>query len=365
MFITLEGPEGSGKTTAVESAVKRLQELGYEIVRTREPGGTPIAEQIRNVILDKANTAMDPRTEALLYAASRRQHLVEKVWPAIKEGKIVVCDRYLDSSLAYQGGARGLGVDNILNINLFATENTWPDLTLLFDIDPKIGLERIIILSAAGDKGVAFHVAALVDHERRHSDTALRAGDGARAASIDYSNLHVSIQSVNALAEFLPAVNFFTEAQSLFVGVTAIIHQHFFAGICIGALCRLGCGKLFVERFQLRLQSCHARLCHAEHILLRHAPHLRKYIGKGARIAFGIAQHRTALTAVIRTHRKHVTVDCDLAGICSGMGIACSRQNRHQAHQAKNCRARKKIAEQNLTQKLFHFLPLISQLCGA
>ena len=86
---------------------------------------------------------MDPRTEALLYAASRRQHLVEKVWPAIKEGKIVICDRYLDSSLAYQGGARGLGVDNILNVNLFATENTWPDLTLLFDLDPKIGLERI------------------------------------------------------------------------------------------------------------------------------------------------------------------------------------------------------------------------------
>lgn len=143
MFITLEGPEGSGKTTAVETAVKRLTEMGYQIVRTREPGGTPIAEQIRNVILDKANTAMDGRTEALLYAASRRQHLVEKVWPAIKEGKIVICDRYLDSSLAYQGGARGLGVDEILKINLFATENTWPDLTLLFDIDPKIGLERI------------------------------------------------------------------------------------------------------------------------------------------------------------------------------------------------------------------------------
>ena len=143
MFITLEGPEGSGKTTAVESAVKSLIEMGYEIVRTREPGGTPIAEEIRNVILDKANVNMDPRTEALLYAASRRQHLVEKVWPALKEGKIVICDRYLDSSLAYQGGARGLGVDNILNINLFATENTWPDLTLLFDIDPEIGLARI------------------------------------------------------------------------------------------------------------------------------------------------------------------------------------------------------------------------------
>lgn len=143
MFITLEGPEGSGKTTAVEAAVNKLIEMGYQIVRTREPGGTPIAEQIRNVILDKENTKMDPRTEALLYAASRRQHLVEKVWPALKEGKIVICDRYLDSSLAYQGGARGLGVDNILNINLFATENTWPDLTLLFDIDPKLGLERI------------------------------------------------------------------------------------------------------------------------------------------------------------------------------------------------------------------------------
>ena len=143
MFITLEGPEGSGKTTAVEAAVKKLEEMGYQIVRTREPGGTPIAEQIRNVILDKGNTAMDSRTEALLYAASRRQHLVEKVWPALKEGKIVICDRYLDSSLAYQGGARGLGIDNVLNVNLFATENTWPDLTLLFDIKPEIGLARI------------------------------------------------------------------------------------------------------------------------------------------------------------------------------------------------------------------------------
>ena len=151
MFITLEGPEGSGKTTAVEAAVKKLEEMGYQIVRTREPGGTPIAEQIRNVILDKGNTAMDPRTEALLYAASRRQHLVEKVWPALKEGKIVICDRYLDSSLAYQGGARGLGVENILNVNLFATENTWPDLTLLFDIKPEVGLARI---SANADREV-------------------------------------------------------------------------------------------------------------------------------------------------------------------------------------------------------------------
>ena len=117
--------------------------MGYQIVRTREPGGTVIAEQIRNVILDKSNTAMDSRTEALLYAASRRQHLVEKIWPALKDGKIVICDRYLDSSLAYQGGARGLGIEEVLKVNLFATENTWPDLTLLFDVDPEIGLSRI------------------------------------------------------------------------------------------------------------------------------------------------------------------------------------------------------------------------------
>lgn len=143
MFITFEGPEGSGKTTISNIIVNKLEKLGYKVVQTREPGGTPIAEAIRNVILDKKNTELDPRAEALLYAASRRQHLVEKVWPAIKEGKIVVCDRFLDSSLAYQGGARNLGIENILNVNMFATEGTFPDITLLFDIAPEDGLKRI------------------------------------------------------------------------------------------------------------------------------------------------------------------------------------------------------------------------------
>lgn len=143
MFITFEGPEGSGKTTVSNIIEKRLEEIGYQVVHTREPGGTSIAEQIRNIILDKANTMLDARAEALLYAASRRQHLVEKVWPALKEGKIVICDRYIDSSLAYQGGARHLGVENVLNINMFATEGTFPDMTLLFDIKPEDGLHRI------------------------------------------------------------------------------------------------------------------------------------------------------------------------------------------------------------------------------
>jgi dTMP kinase len=143
MFITFEGGEGAGKSTAIKRIVEKLTSEGYEIVLTREPGGTPIAEEIRNVILDKKNTAMDPRTEALLYAASRRQHLVEKVIPALKEGKLVLCDRFIDSSLAYQGGARGIGIDNVYNMNLFATEGMLPDLTILFDIKPEEGLARI------------------------------------------------------------------------------------------------------------------------------------------------------------------------------------------------------------------------------
>lgn len=143
MFVTIEGPEGSGKSSVTKEVVKRLEEEGFEVVLTREPGGTPIAEQIRNVILDKANTAMDPMTEAMLYAASRRQHLVEKVWPLSKEGKIIISDRFLDSSLAYQGGARGLGIDKILALNQYATDGYYPELTLLFDVDPRIGLARI------------------------------------------------------------------------------------------------------------------------------------------------------------------------------------------------------------------------------
>jgi len=143
MFITLEGPEGSGKTSVTKILIAELTKRGYDVLFTREPGGTPIAEQIRDIILDKKNTLLDTRAEALLYAASRRQHLKEKVWPALKEGKIVICDRFLDSSLAYQGGARGLGVNEVLNINLFATEGSFPDLTLLFDVDPEIGLQRI------------------------------------------------------------------------------------------------------------------------------------------------------------------------------------------------------------------------------
>ena len=142
-FITFEGPDGSGKTTVSTAVTQKLQEAGYDTVYTREPGGIDIAEQIRSVILDPANTAMDSKTEALLYAAARRQHLVEKVLPALAEGKVVICDRFVDSSLAYQGVGRGLGMDEVLSINEFAIEGHTPDKTLYLDIDPQTGLDRI------------------------------------------------------------------------------------------------------------------------------------------------------------------------------------------------------------------------------
>ncbi|MFP7480166.1 dTMP kinase [Terribacillus saccharophilus] len=143
LFITLEGGEGAGKTSAVPLLTARLEEQGYQVLATREPGGIEIAEAIRAVILDPANTSMDGRTEALLYAAARRQHLVEKVWPALKKGMIVLCDRFVDSSLAYQGYTRGLGMEEVMEINRFAVESTMPDLTLFFDISPEAGLARI------------------------------------------------------------------------------------------------------------------------------------------------------------------------------------------------------------------------------
>ncbi len=143
LFITIEGPEGSGKTTVAKMITERLKMEGYPVVYTREPGGVEIAEKIRDIILDVNNTKLDPRSEALLYAASRRQHLVEKVEPALAEGKIIICDRFIDSSLAYQGHARGLGIDEVFEMNMFAINKRLPDLTILLDIDPQEGLNRI------------------------------------------------------------------------------------------------------------------------------------------------------------------------------------------------------------------------------
>lgn len=144
VFITFEGPEGAGKTTLINQLKPELEQLvKTELLLTREPGGNVIAEKIRDIILDKNHTAMDPRTEALLYAAARRQHLVDKVLPALAKGNIVLCDRFVDSSIAYQGYARQIGVQGITDINRFATDDKQPDITFYLDLDVEIGLNRI------------------------------------------------------------------------------------------------------------------------------------------------------------------------------------------------------------------------------
>lgn len=142
-FITFEGGEGSGKTTIAKMIKDQLTKEGYSVVLTREPGGVEIAEEIRNIIHDVKNTNMDKKTEALLYAASRRQHLIEKVIPALDKNCIVICDRFIDSSLVYQGIARGIGIDEVYQMNLFATENILPVRTIFFDIKPEDGLKRV------------------------------------------------------------------------------------------------------------------------------------------------------------------------------------------------------------------------------
>lgn len=142
-IISIEGGEGSGKSTVIHYIKTFLEERGADVMITREPGGVDISEKIRAVILDCTHTSMDAKTEALLFAAARRQHLVEKVLPAVAEGKWVVFDRFVDSSLVYQGFVRGIGVDEVYQINQFAIESFLPDLTLYLDVEPEVGLKRI------------------------------------------------------------------------------------------------------------------------------------------------------------------------------------------------------------------------------
>ena len=161
MFITFEGPEGAGKTTILARIAERLKQQ-FDVLVTREPGGIKIAEEIRTVILNPNHINMHDRTEALLYAAARSQHYYERVAPAIQQNKIVICDRFIDSSLAYQGYARGLGIEEVKKINEFAIGHIMPDCTILFDLDPAIGLERITTNNRESNRldkeSLAFHM---------------------------------------------------------------------------------------------------------------------------------------------------------------------------------------------------------------
>lgn len=142
-MISIEGGEGAGKTTVIQNIADFLESHHLAYLVTREPGGVRISEKIRNIILDREHLEMDARTEALLFAAARRQHLVEKVIPALEAGKIVIMDRFVDSSLVYQGYVRGLGIDEVYQVNQFAIEGFLPDRTLYLDVTPEIGLHRI------------------------------------------------------------------------------------------------------------------------------------------------------------------------------------------------------------------------------
>ncbi|WP_137596957.1 dTMP kinase [Paucilactobacillus kaifaensis] len=143
-FISFEGPDGAGKTSVLKKIGTKLEkQLGSQLILTREPGGNPISESIRRIILDRANTKMDARTEALLYAAARRQHLVEQIIPALEDDKVVLSDRYVDSSIAYQGAGREIGTKAVWQMNQFATAGLEPDLTIYLDIEPEEGIKRI------------------------------------------------------------------------------------------------------------------------------------------------------------------------------------------------------------------------------
>ncbi|HZJ57346.1 MAG TPA: dTMP kinase [Clostridia bacterium] len=160
-FITFEGPDGAGKTTQIDLLREYLLGRGVDVVVTREPGGTPISEAIRDIILDTNHDEMDPLTEAYLYAASRAQHVSQLIIPALRQGKTVLCDRFVDSSIAYQGAGRGLGMKMVEEINRAALRGIMPDITLFFDIDPEVGLVRGRKRDRSADRleleGIEFH----------------------------------------------------------------------------------------------------------------------------------------------------------------------------------------------------------------
>ncbi|CAI2573233.1 Thymidylate kinase [Apilactobacillus kunkeei] len=168
-FITFEGTDGAGKTTILNMVLDYLkEEMGDKLVTSREPGGNPIAESIREIILDRKNVYMDKRTEALLYAAARRQNIEQTVKPAIADNKLVICDRYLDSSIAYQGGGREIGEDAINEMNQFATEGFLPDLTIYFNLPVEEGLKRIA-KNRAEDEVDRLDVETIDFHNRVHA----------------------------------------------------------------------------------------------------------------------------------------------------------------------------------------------------
>jgi dTMP kinase len=149
LFITVEGTDGSGKTTQIKLMEKNFKEMGYDVILSREPGGTRISEIIRDLILDPENKEINPLTEMILYAASRAQHVMEVIRPAIDQGKVVICDRFVDSSYAYQGCGRGVDLKIVADVNRVAIDGVMPDITFFLDIDPEVAIKRRIDATGA------------------------------------------------------------------------------------------------------------------------------------------------------------------------------------------------------------------------
>ena len=174
IFITMEGPDGSGKSTQAQRLFKYLQEKGFEVILTREPGGTSVGEQLRGVLLNPKNSTMSFKTEVLLYAAGRAQHLEEIIIPALKKGQIVISDRFVDSSIAYQGYGRGLNLPLVAEINMLVVESCLPDLTIFLDLPVETGLARIHkkqkTLDRMEQEAIAFHEKVYSGFKKLSSD---------------------------------------------------------------------------------------------------------------------------------------------------------------------------------------------------
>ena len=208
MFITFEGPEGSGKSTQIQRLGALLEEKGVDCVVTKEPGGTPIADKIRAIVLDSASAALDPWAEVLLYSASRRQHTVEKIRPALARGSHVLCDRYIDATIAYQGYGRLIDLGRLQLLNDWATEGLTPDLTLLYDIDEATGLARAHRRNAAMDVDEGrFEAEDLRFHRRvREGYLAMAVAEPKRFVVIDgHGSIdEVFARTVKAVANLIP-----------------------------------------------------------------------------------------------------------------------------------------------------------------
>ncbi len=209
MLITMEGIEGSGKSTQIAHIAAYFHQKGYECVVTREPGGTKIGEKIRRILLDRDHDMLDAMAELLLYTADRAQHVSEIIKPALDKGNIVICDRFLDSTIAYQGAARGIGPDTVTSINRLVLKGIWPDITFLLDLPSEIGLSRAWRAIDAGARDTSqsrFEREKIVFHEKvRQGYLALAEAEPERIRIIDASASPGDVKA--ALLEQLKAIS--------------------------------------------------------------------------------------------------------------------------------------------------------------